>query len=425
MALFAPQGEDVAAVAMPWHSVITWEKGHVRAAVLKLSDGAAELLGVAAAPVHGIGGSNLPDLDRWCAGCERALTQAEGMTAQTGGRKTAPSHVTMCVPSEVTQDLAVTVSQRRRNENRSIGLDELRALLRKGYRTAQDLLETRGRDNGGRAGFEIVWGGVACLQVDGQPVVDPQGMYGQTLDMDLAFGLVQIEWVRALETVAERLQLQLEAIVPHHIAYAAPIAEPLALLVVLDEEQSLAGLVRRGRTAWVARAPIGVQQIVKGATHGLHLSDRQVNTLLRAFRAGQLREDFELDLARALWVELRRWMAALAEKMRQAPHLGNYPRRIYICDVTRSLPEGRLSLETPFWEQQLPFGKAPEVIEMDLSQVHNVLDWTSRASGGAFLLLRSLAHHVGRQYAAGGELDRLLAEAMHGRGVAPRARRVR
>lgn len=425
MALFAPRGDGDSAAIMPWHSVITWEKGHVRAAVLKLGEGTAELLGVAAAPVHGIGGSSLPDLDRWCAGCERALTQAENMTAQTAARKATPHHVTMCVPSEVTRDLTITVSQRRRSENRSIGQDELLALLRRGYRTAQDRLETQGHDGSGRARYELVWGGVAGMQVDGQPVLAPQGMYGQTLDMDLAFGLVQVEWVRALEAVAERLQVQLEAILPHHVAYAAPIVEPAALLVVLDEEQSLAGLVRQGRTAWVARAPIGVQQIIKGATQGLHLSDRQVNTLLRAFRAGQLREDFEQDLGRALWVELRRWMAALAEAMRQTRHVGNYPRRIYICDVTRSLPEGHLSLETPFWEQQLPFGKAPEVIEMDLSLVHNVLDWTSRASGNAFLLLRSLAHHVGRLYAPGGALDRALAETMHGRSVAPRVRRAR
>jgi hypothetical protein len=423
MALFSQRANDDAGAAMRFHSVITWENGHVRAAVLKLGDGTAELMGVAAAPVHGSGGSSLPDVERWCAGGARALTQAEGMTAQTGSRKAVPNHVTMCVPSEVTQDLTVTVSQRRRSADRSISFDELRALLRKGYRTAQDSLETRSREGGARTSYEIVWGAIARMHIDGQPVVDPEGMYGQAIDIDLAFALVQIEWIRALEAVADRLELRLEAIVPHHVAYAAPITEPLALLVVLDAEQSLAGLVRRGRLAWVARAPIGVQQMVKGATRGLNLSDRQVNTLMRAFRAGQLREDFQLDLARSLWVELRRWMATLAERARQTSPVGTYPHRVYICDVTRSMPEGRLSLETPFWEQQLPFGRAPEVVEMDVSLVHNVLDWTSHASGGAFLLLRSLAHHVGRLYAPGSELDRVLAETIRWRSAAPRALR--
>ena len=75
MALFA-RTETMPGVAMPHHSLITWERGHVRGAVPKLEDGTAELLGVAAAPVHGIGGSSLPDLDRWHAGAERALFRA-------------------------------------------------------------------------------------------------------------------------------------------------------------------------------------------------------------------------------------------------------------------------------------------------------------------------------------------------------------
>lgn len=425
MAIFRRTASEPKA-EMQYHSIITWERGHVRAAVLKLGEGTAELMGVAAAPVHGIGGSSLPDLERWHAGSERALTQAEGMTTQTASRKVVPNHVTMCVPSEVTQDLTVTISQRRRSATRSITLDELRTLLRKGYRTAQDVIEMRSKESSSRAGYEIVWGIIARMSIDGQPVVDPQGMYGEGIDLELCFSLVQVEWIRALEAVAERLQLQLEAIVPHHVAYGAAITEPLALLVVLDEGHSLTSLVRRGRVAWVARASVGAQQIVSASTRGLNLSERQVTTLMRVFRAGQLRDDFQQELARLLWVELRRWMMAMAESTRQTAPAGSYPHRIYFCDVTRGLPEGRLSLETPFWEQRLPFGRAPEVVEMDVNLVNNVLDWTLHASGGAFLLLRSVAHHVARLYATGSELDRALAETIRWRSAAPRgAPRVR
>lgn len=52
--------------------------------VIELSEGTAELLGVSVVPVHGVGGTHHPDVDRWITGCEEALTRAEDMTALTG-----------------------------------------------------------------------------------------------------------------------------------------------------------------------------------------------------------------------------------------------------------------------------------------------------------------------------------------------------
>ncbi len=417
MGLFSRPREAPLNMNMRFHSVVTWERGHVSVAVLKLGEGTAEMLGVASAPVQGVGGTTLPDLDRWHTACERALVQAEDMTAQFASRKIVANHATMSVPIEVTRDLAVTVAQRRRNPTRSITLDEIASLLRRGYRMAQDSLETRAR----ASTEDIVHGAVARVVVDGQTVLDPLDMYGEEVQLHLSFYLTPLEWIRALETVCERLQVQLVAIVPHHVAYASPVAEPLALMILLDERQSALGLVRRGHVEWGARAALGAADIMEGATAGLNLSERQVHTLMRAYRAGQFREDFELQLARAFWSELRRWMATLAEQALKAGQGQPFPHRIFFCDMTHDMPEARLSLGTPLWEHSLPFGRCPETVEMEIRGVQNVLDWTSHASGNRYLLLRSLAHLVARLYAPGNELDRALVETIHWRRTAPSA----
>lgn len=400
---------------MRHHTIMTWEHGHVRAAVIQLNEGTAEIMGVAASPVHGIGGTNLPDVDRWYAGGERALTQAEEMTAHPGSRKVVPDYATMCIPSEVTRDLPITVSQRRRNAKRPISLEEMADLLRRGYRIAQD----RAQEQGYGAAEDIVCGCLTRLTVDGQTVLDPLGLYGEAIELQMCFFLAPMIWIRALEAVASRLEVALSSIVPHHLAYAAPLGEPEALMVLLDEEHSLIALVRNGRIAWTARAPVGANKILQGATQDFNLTSPQhITLLMRAYRAGQLREDFEETLARAFWRELRQWMTALAEQARQAAPVQHFPPRLFFIDVPRAVPEARLSLETPFWERALPFGRCPEVLEMETSNVRNVLDWTSRAGGPAFLLLRSAAHHIARVYTPSRPLERLLIETIRWRRAA-------
>jgi hypothetical protein len=87
------------------------------------------------------------------------------------------------------------------------------------------------------------------------------------------------------------------------------------------------------------------------------------------------------------------------------------------------MPEAAKALETPFWEQCLEFGSCPVVMEMGVSGVRDVMDWTAQASGAPYLLLRSLGHHVARTYGAGGELERVLSETVQWRRSPSRARR--
>ena len=394
-------------------SIVTWEKGHVRAAVVELSEGVAELMGVAAAPVHGISRTSHPDLDRWVAGCEQALTQAEDMTAGISGRKVVPDDVIMSIPTEVTHSLPVVVSKRRRDADIGCSLEELRALLQRGYRQAQDEVGLRAR----QANEDIVHGSLTEVALDGQMANHPLGLRGEQIEVRMSFALAPLEWIRALEIVAERLELALAAIVPQNVTYASPLADPEAQLILLDEHHTSLNVIRHGRLKWSALVEIGEREITGTTAETLGLRGRQADALMRAYRAGQLREDVELQVARAFWSELRRWMTALAAEMKKGADGAFAPSRIYFADMTRRISEAHPSLETPFWEQSLPFERCPEVIEFGVNTVRDVLDCTGQANGPAFLSLRALAHYVAQLCAPHNELDRALMEIVRGRHV--------
>jgi len=391
------------------HSIVTWEQGHVRAAVLRLAEGTAEILGAAAAPVHGVGGASHPDVDRWATGCDRALTQAEETTAMWGRRRVVADDATMSVPTEISRTLSVETVLKRRNRNRGITQEELCQALERGYRQAQDEI---GKHNGDQ---EIVCGSLAEIALDGQPILDPIGLQGDELTLRLCFFLLPIEWLRALEVVADRLKLRLSAIVPHQVAYAAPIEDPAALMMVVESQHSVVGLVRRGALDWAGIVPMGEHKLIGAVTEALHVPDFQAGALMRAYRAGQLREDVELRLARAYWAVLRRWMVTVADEVRRQNGRAELPHRIYFYDQTRRVPEIMPALETPFWEKSLPFARCPEVLMLSTDKVQHVIDSTAQTNGPVYLLLRSLAHYVARLHAPANEMERALMRTVRWR----------
>ncbi len=411
VALRWPRSRGTNSMSMSHHTIMSWEKGLVRAAVVKLVEGSAELLGVASAPVQGIGDSTRPDPDRWLAGSERALSQAEDMTPRWAARKIVPDHVTMTIPSGVTRSLSVVDEIQRPNPRKPITQSELDSLLRRGYRKAQDRLDVRARG----AKEDIVCGSLAYINLDGRPVTSPGGLSGDHLRLKMFFSLAPVDWIRTLEMIADRLGLEIATIIPHHVAYAAPVSDTVALVLIVDDKKTVVDLVRQGRVEWAASIDQGGDELVAGAMAHLSIPQHQIEALLRAYRAGELREDIETMMSRDYWLALRRWMSALANQVSRSGEDSFLPYRAYCYDVTGRVPEVAAALETPYWEQRLPFGRCPKVDGLDANGSQHVLDCTSQASGSTHLLLRSLACYVARLYAPGQTLDRALVDTIHWR----------
>lgn len=390
-----------------YHSLLTLERHHVRAAVVELTDGSAQLLGVATSPVHDLGPTGQPDVDRWAAGCERALSEAEEMTRRAAGRKVVPDEVTISLPAPLGSSLSVA-SDRRRNARDRVSEQELVSVVRRALRQAQDRLD----GDGPKMDRDIVWGGVAETLVDGKVVLDPVGLHGSVLEVQACFATAPHVWVRALEVLADRLELGLRAIVPEQVALASVVPDARALLVTLGEGHSVISEVVRGRPRWVVSVPFGERQILALVAEGVDFSERQVEALMRVYRAGHLRPDVEERVILAFWRGLRRWMGALAEAVQSTYPAESYPHRAWFVDMTKRMPEAEKALATPSWERALPFGRCPEVKAVVPGVIANVLDCTAHAADEGSRLIRALARHAARAYRDEANLDRMLMETI-------------
>lgn len=395
------------------YSIVAWERDHVRTGVIQLEKGTAQLMGVAAMSVHGVDGTSYPDVDRWFAGCDQALTQAEDMTPSTCGHKIVPDYAIMSLPSNVTGNLSVTISEERKRPDSGITAEEIEALLIRSYRKAQDILSADEEN----ANLAIIHGSVPTIDLDGRTLIDPLGIQGQEITLDTSFSIAPTEWIRALEIISERLKLQLTSLVPHYALYAAALLDASSLLILLDHDYSLVSLVKRGKVVWAKRIDIGERNIIRTTGKRLNLTKHQTDNLMRTYRAAKLQEKAELRLAGVFWQELCRWMDTLATQIQKHQENGSVPHHVYFLDMSRHIPEARSCLETPFWEQSLPFSCCPDITEIKVNMIKDVLDCTAQASGAPYLLLRALAQYVARVYTNENNFDRSLLENIDWRHV--------
>lgn len=394
-----------------YHSIVSWEREHVRASVVELSEGAAELVGVASAALPGAGREGHLDPDLWFASCDKALTQAEDMTGRFVGHQIVPDYVTMGVPVDLTRTVSIAFARQRQDARAAITSDEMRLLLERGYRKAQDILGTR--DKG--ADEDIIHGSVAEVLMDGQAVGEPVGLHGEQVELRMSFCVAPLGWIRALESLAERLKLRLTVLVPQHVALACTLPDAAALLVLLDAHSTSLSLVRHGLIEWATLVDVGEQDMTGATAAALDLRGHQADALMRAYRAGQLREEIALQVARAFWEQLRAWMTALASGVWAVAPNATMPQRVYFWDMTHRVPEALDALKTPFWERALRFGRCPEVLNLETHAVRDVLDCTAQAVGSAYLLLRALARYAAQLYGPSGGLERICAQLIRWR----------
>lgn len=395
------------------HSVLSWERDHVRAAVVKLSDGVADLLGVGVSPVHGLGRAQYPDPERWYVGADLALTQAEDLSEHGRyGRKAVADSATMSVPDSVTRAVMVRPKHERSHPLRPIKTDDVRALLQRGYREALDWLDRHQQERR----LIITCGSTGQVRLDGRPVLDAIGLQGTLLEADMCFFAVPAEWMHTLESLAEKLELSLSSIIPQQLAYVAPVTEGLTLFI--DDHESTLDLVRQGNIAWSARCEMGAIEIVNQTLGGLPLPAPGYGQLMQEYRRATLGQE-NLDLiASRYWAALQTWMDCLCESVPDPHRQSRLPQTIYGLDLSRKVPEALLALETPRWEKALSFRGCPQSVPLESLKGGHIIDWTSENSSPAPLSLASLAFFTARQFSAAGDLDRALLGIVDWHGAA-------
>lgn len=278
-----------------------------------------------------------------------ALTRAEDSTEQTIGRKIVPDDVIFAVAGRATVGKLVTVRHTRDRASAPVTEKELNKLRLKAERLLPQTLAESAYEGGHWLPLAATDAG---LMLDDRYVVGGIGLTGREISLSVFGVAVQVSALRALEVLAEALNLNLVNVVaaPHALASVAPQAEGIIMDIGFAGTDIC--LIRHNALVATDWIPLGGHFFTRALIDGLKITQIEADRLKHVFAAGEL-DDAQADaVAGHLEKALYRWYRAVLDVLRQFAVAGPLPRRIYLTGAASQLagPDWLLKSDASLFE---------------------------------------------------------------------------
>ncbi|RME72805.1 MAG: hypothetical protein D6784_12925 [Chloroflexi bacterium] len=316
-----------------------------------------------------------------------ALIQAEDSTEHFIGRKVVPDDVIFSLPGRATLGRLFTVRQTRAHPQKGVSAGEVRALHSRAERLVRRGLADQPADS---RQWQPLAVSEAGLFLDRRLVVGPEGLLGEELCLSVfgAAGLAAA--LRALNVLANRLEVAVDNIItaPQALAVASPEEEAVLLDIGLGETEIY--LIRSNGLVAADRIPFGGRFFTHALAQALDMPAEDAEGLKRAYAAGGLSAEETWAVDRLLAEARRRWYTALLDTLqamsaRVAAQNDIYdrplPRKIFLTGGGSLLP----GLDVLLRASTAPFDAAPDVAHLGPGVLPNIQDLTDGLDYTLFL----------------------------------------
>jgi cell division ATPase FtsA len=312
-----------------------------------------------------------------------ALTQAEDSTERIVGRKVVPDDVIFALTGRATVGKLFTVQQTRPKPAEPITAKELANLRARVERLVRQGLANLPVEGGQWQALAVTDAGI---RLNDHLVLDGLGLTGQEISLSV-FGVAgQAGALRALQVLANRLDLEMANVVAASQALAA--ITPQAEAIILDT--GLSGtdicLIRDNALVASGSTPFGGAFFTQTLAQALGIDLREAEKLKRSLASGNL-TGLEADGVEAHLMGARcRWYDAVIEFLMALSGEKLLPRKIYLTGGGNLLP----GLDKLLRTNPAPFQRAPEVAWLGANSLPVVKDLTNTFDYHLFTLTLSL-----------------------------------
>ncbi len=308
--------------------------------------------------------------------CSVALQEAEEMA---GFR---PEQVVIGIAGELVKGFTTVHDQQRAKAEHPINESELAKLIEGVQRRAMQEAERSVTWETGLPSVDVrlVHAAVVGAWIDGYAVTNPIGFKGRNVRIAIFDAFAPLVHLGALQTVAQRLGMELIAVV----------AEPYAVARVLDSEQirqagalfidvgggtTDVALVRQGGIEGTRMFALGGRAFTKSIADRLELPFPRAEALKVDYARG-IAGEREAEVREIVADDVAVWAAGVELVMEELAGGDLLPGRVYLCGGGSRLPEIAEALRDEAFARQLPFSRPPEVSILSPEQIERVRDET-------------------------------------------------
>jgi cell division ATPase FtsA len=321
-----------------------------------------------------------------------ALTKAEDSTEGFIGQKIVPDEVIFALAGRATSGNLFTVRQTRPRPAEAISPKELDNLKARAERLVRQGLANLPVEGGQWQALAITDAG---LYLDKRLVLGGVGLTGREISLSV-FGVAgQLGALRALEVMANRLDLLVANIVAAPQALAAITPQPEAIILDVGSAGTDVCIIRDNALVATGWLPFGGSFFTQALAQSLEIEPDAARKLKHALAANDLPAgeavwvDAQLDAPRRRWYEaVMDLLAQLSLKVDAQSEIFDrpLPRRIFLTGGGSLLP----GLDKFLRSDPAPFDRAPEVARLGAKSLPPVQDLTDGLDHNLFLLALSL-----------------------------------
>jgi cell division protein FtsA len=311
-----------------------------------------------------------------------AIKVAQGQMEE-GQELSLPKSVIMGIGGELVKGLTIVVNYQREDPDYKIDKSEISDVLEQireqAYQNAKDEIAADiGIDP---SQLTEISTNINSTEIDGVKVDNPLGFTGKTITYRIYGTFAPQIHIDALQTVAERLGLQVLSLV------VAPYALAVGIKNARDEQFSGVFVDMGGGTTDVALVENGVIVGTNMFAFGGRIFTKriEINNGLDYIAAEKLKLDYADEklskeesnkIQSGFNKDIAIWLDGVSLALSDFEDVSTYPSRIFLCGGGTMLPDIRQGLLEYPWLQSLPFNKFPKVSFLLPNQVNDVVDLT-------------------------------------------------
>lgn len=323
-------------------------------------------------------GGGVTDIHGVIANAQKALVEARDMAGLL------PDQVIIGIAGELVKGTTTTIRYLRPNPSVSITYEELRDIISRVQRRAFDRARTVLAWETGQSEIDVrlVNAAVVDVRIDGYKVTNPLGFQGKEVQVGVFNAFAPIVHLGALQTIAEKLDLDLLSITAEPYAVARCTGESesqefSAIFIDVGGGTTDIAVVRAGGVEGTKMFALGGRAFTKRIGTVLGLNFQEAEDLKLQYANGELPVKRAEEVRQALEADLQVWFSGIELTLGEFTNVDLLPSRILLCGGGSALPDISTLLRTAKWSKKLPFARKPSVHFIKPADVSAIEDKTA------------------------------------------------
>ncbi|MDD5732041.1 MAG: cell division FtsA domain-containing protein [Patescibacteria group bacterium] len=367
----------------------------VKTLVFKVENGKAFILG--RSRIHqdlkDMQGGSITDIAGVITNCSKSIEEACNMA------KFTPEKVIMGIAGELVKGNTTEIVYSRKNPEKKIDSKELKEIMKKVQEKAFGQIQNQiawetGKDD---VDIRMVNAAIVDVRIDRHSVSNPIGFTGSNIKVGVYNAFAPMVYLRALETVAENLGLDLIGIAAEPYAVAKCMGggegqDFSAIFIDMGGGTTDVAVVRGGGLEGTKTFAIGGRAFTKRIARELNISFAQAEEVKISYSEGDLEEKKKEKVAKILDEDIKIWVSGIKMVLKEFGDAELLPGRILLCGGGTLLPEVKKSLDNMDWWEELAFSKKPKTEHIKPKDVENVKDNTGKLKDPSEITAMALAN---------------------------------